>query len=696
MIRKRLSAALKAFTMRFSRPAHFLQFLPRTSFNYAAEVGDGMGSSTVMAPIWWLMRTFPEAPVVIAKLMADGGREEIASHPMTELIRRPNPFYAGNVLWMATVMDVALTGNGYWLLPRENDLRVREIWWVPSTAIRAHSPDDGSEFIDYYEYRPGGREIIRLDRNDLVHFRYGMDPDDPRYGLSPLASVLREIFTDDEAANFTASLLRNNGMPTLAISPKTEVAMSDDDMRAVKTDWMDKTTGDKRGEPLISDRPFDLHQFGFNPQQMDLKSIRRIPEERVTAVTGIPAIVAGLGAGLDRSTFANMSEAREMAYESAVIPLQRLVSSDLGTQLLPHFEGKPEQFWIGFDLGEVRVLQEDENEKVERLTKEVTSGVITVAEYRRERGLEVRPSDEIYLRPISLIEVPVGQVRQPSNDPNLAGRGKLFGDFDLKAATPRDERFVRQIRRMGDRLVEIMSVDLENEFRKLGDRASEIVRARGIDFSDEKTRNGSAGFKQTDDPQIEAILSSMNLDEVKDANIRPVYERHYLRAAEGIVETTNQVMGLNVNLPDPVARQVIQMGGRRAGLLDLAEDTRLSLFDALSSGRAEGLGPDALARRVREVVPAGRYREAGSAYRARMIARTETRYAQNFSAVTTYRGVDILGGVRAIDGGGDEDCAARNGSLYSFDNAQLEMDREHPNGTLSFAPVTREEFDAGS
>jgi hypothetical protein len=33
-----------------------------------------------------------------------------------------------------------------------------------------------------------------------VHFRFGLDPDDPRKGYSPLKSVLREVFTDDEAA----------------------------------------------------------------------------------------------------------------------------------------------------------------------------------------------------------------------------------------------------------------------------------------------------------------------------------------------------------------------------------------------------------------------------------------------------------------------------------------------------------------
>jgi hypothetical protein len=79
----------------------------------------------------------------------------------------------------------------------------------------------------------------------------------------------------------------------------------------------------------------------------------------VTAVLGIPAIVAGLGAGLDRSTFTNMAEAREAAYEAGLIPMQRILGEDIRFQLLADFGDDPFAFRFGFDLSKVRVLQED-------------------------------------------------------------------------------------------------------------------------------------------------------------------------------------------------------------------------------------------------------------------------------------------------------------------------------------------------
>ena len=72
--------------------------------------------------------------------------------------------------------------------------------------------------MTHYTYTVDGQEID-LAPSKVVHFRFGMDPENERKGRSPLAAALREIFTDDEAANYTASLLRNMGVPGIIVSP---------------------------------------------------------------------------------------------------------------------------------------------------------------------------------------------------------------------------------------------------------------------------------------------------------------------------------------------------------------------------------------------------------------------------------------------------------------------------------------------
>jgi hypothetical protein len=153
--------------------------------------------------------------------------------------------------------------------------------------------------------------MTRIAPEDVIHFRFGVDPDNIRLGLSPLASVLREVFTDDEGANFTSTLLRNMGVPGLLVAPSSDDAQpSDEDVKATKSYLSAMFTGDRRGEPLVMSAPTKIEQFGFSPEQLNLRELRRIPEERVSACLGVPAIVAGLGAGLDRSTYCLPADAR--------------------------------------------------------------------------------------------------------------------------------------------------------------------------------------------------------------------------------------------------------------------------------------------------------------------------------------------------------------------------------------------------
>src|SRR5581483_5979294 len=93
---------------------------PRTHFDYAAEVGDGTGSSIVVAVVGWMARAFPEGPAQVVRVESDGTRTPQPRHPMARKIERPNKFYSGVALWMATIVDWATTGNAYWLKSRDD------------------------------------------------------------------------------------------------------------------------------------------------------------------------------------------------------------------------------------------------------------------------------------------------------------------------------------------------------------------------------------------------------------------------------------------------------------------------------------------------------------------------------------------------------------------------------------------------
>lgn len=397
-------------------------YLPRTKFDYAGEVGDGSQSNMVVACINWMARTCPEAPLIVVDEKPDGTRETVFDHELPKLVERPNPAYSGVLMWQATIADWML-GNAYWLKVRSRRGGVVELWWAPSWTMEPKWPDDGMTFVSHYEYRPDrGREAVRVEPGDVVHFRYGLDPENPRKGLSPLKTLMRELFTDEEASNMTAALMRNLGVPGVILSPESVGSTANrEEAEETKERFMEKFGGDKRGEPMVMTAPTKVEVLSFSPEQMLLRDLRRIPEERATAVLGLPAMVVGLGAGLDRTTFTNYKEARTAAWDQAVIPAHRLWAADLEIQLLPDFDTNPRRD-VDFDLSRVRALQPDMNEVFQRANTAVAGGWGMVSDARRAVGWPVRPEHDVYLRQITVTEIPAAKSRKALPPGGTKGR----------------------------------------------------------------------------------------------------------------------------------------------------------------------------------------------------------------------------------------------------------------------------------
>lgn len=667
-----------------------LGFLKRTRFNYAREVGDGLDSSVVMAPVQWVQRAFPEARLRVVRSKADGSVEELVGHNMTALIKRPNPAYGDVHLWWATLLSYLIDGNAYWLKVRNGLGKPTELWWVPHWAIEPKWPDDGSAFISHYQYRPGGGTTIRLEIDDVVHFRHGVNPRNQRKGLSPLHGVIREIFMDLEASNFTASLLKNMGVPGVVISPDGSAQPSPDDVASVKAWFKTAFGGDNRGEPLVMGGATKVEQYGFNPQQMDMSSARDVAEERVCAALGIPAAVVGFGAGLQTAKVgATMTEMRKLAWTNGVLPITTTFADEINRSLLPDFGTERTAEEVEFDVSDVQALQDELDKLFTRYDTGVRGGWIMVAEAREAAGLDVDDSHRIYLRPFSAIEVPAGQPARVEPTDAGKGRGKS-GTKARRRPSAAQRGYVRALSRMEGGLQTAAEKRLKAFFADLGKKAAQAARPI---LKDEDLGQASAGTgerKQNEEKQDELlvyrILEALDTN-ARQATLTQVYEAHYLEVAKEVAKA-GELVGITTGLPDPVGRAVAQAGGRRAGLVDLEKQSRRALFDAIAEGRAEGEGVTQLAARIADHVEAGPWTTVEQ--RALTIARTETKFAQNVSTIEMAKNVGadqltVFDG-RLGPGRSDPDHIARDGITVTADEAAAMAAEEHPNGTLSFAP----------
>ena len=324
---------------------------PNSKFNFARVVGDGLGSAVIVAPARWISRNFPEATITVE----DPKGEHHDDHALAMLWRKPNPWYGGGTLRSAAAFDYGFHGNAYVEKDRGNGRAVTGLVYQPSWQVNPKGT--ATELTTHYEIATStGTRIV--ERDDMIHFRDGIDPHNQRVGLSPLQSLLREIYTDDEAANMTASILRNLGVPGVVISPTSpDDELGEPARDRIKNYFRRMFSGDQAGNALVIGRSVKIDTLDIDLAKINIDKLRQIPEERVCAVMGIPAAVVGFGSGLEQTKVgATMRELREMAYENAIIPMQRVFAEELDRSLLPEFETDP-KWSVEFDNTNVRVLQ---------------------------------------------------------------------------------------------------------------------------------------------------------------------------------------------------------------------------------------------------------------------------------------------------------------------------------------------------
>lgn len=359
-------------------------------------------NSIIMACTFWAMTNSVQAfPAV--EVRGKGGFEQIPEHPILDLLEKPQSMIiegqrtrlTRRLMAMCLTYSRVLDGNAYLLKVRNGSGQVIGLDWLPHTVVEPVAKKDHAGIVDYYEL--SGVKHERLAPSEIIHFSYGLDPKNPVKGISRLKAVMRQVMTDNEIAQYCHAIMQQP-YPGYIISPKNWGENGVPSLRQSDADHLAelmaaKTSGEKAGGVIVPTFPMDATPMRFGPNDMAIDRVNKMPEERITAVFGIPAIVAGMGAGLDRATFANFKEAREAATEEFLVPLWDDFAETFTEYLLPDFKGD-RTARVVFDKSTVRALMEDEDALHERVRSDFEKNVINLAEARAKLGYEPQPGDE--------------------------------------------------------------------------------------------------------------------------------------------------------------------------------------------------------------------------------------------------------------------------------------------------------------
>ena len=399
-------------------------FLPPAGFvdGMLSGIGKGRGNSIVEASLGYLARTFPEAPSAVFELDDADVLIKVPGHPATELLAHPNPVMIGEDFSNYEITALQVDGNGYIWKQRSIGGEIIALWPLMPDLVTPRGDDRATDmadqWIDHYEYRPVGQQI-KIERDDMVHLRDGFDPDNPRLGQSKLKGVLREILGDELAGQFAVGLLRNMGVPGVVLTPRSkEEGPSREDAEGMEEVWKDRFTGDNRGGAyVIHGGAMDVKVVGFSPEQMNFRDLARLPEERISGVLGVPAILAGLGAGLERAIESNLQGLREHYTETTLVPAWRVSGSRWTAALMPDIDPGSGRV-IARDLMGVRALQPDQDALYKRQRDGVEGSFVMISDARKAVHLPVDASHEVFMIPVGKMLVPAdGLVDEATLEP---------------------------------------------------------------------------------------------------------------------------------------------------------------------------------------------------------------------------------------------------------------------------------------
>jgi HK97 family phage portal protein len=376
-------------------------WLPGTNINWDLVTGDLWTNPAVQACLNWIDRNFTQADPIVREKVKDNRWQIVPDHPLIDLIQDPNPEYDGSILLQSLILSLETNGNAFAVIERDKSGQARELWYVPHHRMWPWTdPGNDQNVVDYYRYWVKNGQV-KVPPSDVLHLKYGLDPYDTRLGLAPLASAARGVYSLQQANNYRANILRNGGALGVIISGKTPDVVFDPAELVER--YNAKQGGDNAGSAFAVEAPLDFTFPRNSPEDMAMETIEDRPESDICALIGIPPQVAGLHVGRLSKTYANVTQAREAAWEEKLIPLGSMIAWQMGHKLLPEFAGSssPEaakaylkQYKMDFNYDAVRQLQPDKDALHERLRRDWLANLITLAEWKEATDRVPAPGDD--------------------------------------------------------------------------------------------------------------------------------------------------------------------------------------------------------------------------------------------------------------------------------------------------------------
>lgn len=275
-----------------------------------------------------------------------GVRREEKSHPILNIIKRPNPACATSDFFQALYNYYQISGNAFVQAVGSKDAPPSELHLLRPDRIAVIAGK--SAMPEAYRYMIGNQTrdfpVDKITgRSRILHIRK-FNPLNDWYGLSAVESAAYSIDQHNQSGAWNQALLQNGARPSGALVVRADGnsggVLSVDQYTRVKQQIDEQFSGaSNAGRPLLLEGGLEWKEMSMTPKDMDFVQAKHSSARDIALAFGVPPQLLGIPGD---NTYSNMQEARLALWEQTIVPLVQRTVDSLNNWLIPFFGGNLE------------------------------------------------------------------------------------------------------------------------------------------------------------------------------------------------------------------------------------------------------------------------------------------------------------------------------------------------------------------
>lgn len=328
---------------------------------------------------------------------------EVTSHPLLDLLDKPNPETVKTDFVYITQSHKKLAGDAFWLKIRDNTGKVTSLRTLPPDKIILNlQPPTRKDptVIGSYQYKDviAGEKIdVEYKPRDIIHFKKP-NPNNPFRGLGAVEAAADTIDLDGLTNETTKKFFQNGAITNFVLS--TENKITDDQLKRLKAEMRAQYGGaSKAYQTMILGGGLKPVDVSYSNKDQEFLGQLEWYRDKIMYIFGNTKSSMGILEDVNRST-----------NESAVVQWQRgTVKPDMEAIVNTLNEFLVPEFGDNLVIGFVDPVPEDTADDVKEAQALYPLGVITLDEARELVGLdpvEDGTGGEFYQPPAPIVSDP--------------------------------------------------------------------------------------------------------------------------------------------------------------------------------------------------------------------------------------------------------------------------------------------------